>query len=46
MGKGTRTVLVPLPPAVGRAIDLKTAERTDAIVLATVVSVRPVDKCF
>ena len=32
-GKGTKIVLVPLPPAVGRAIDRAVADRTDGPVL-------------
>jgi integrase/recombinase XerD len=33
VGKGTRTVLVPLPPAVGRAIDRATGDRTAGPIL-------------
>jgi site-specific recombinase XerD len=33
MGKGTKVVLVPMPPAVGRAIDRCIADRTDGPIL-------------
>jgi integrase/recombinase XerD len=33
VGKGTKTVLVPLPPAVGRAIDRAVADRTSGPIL-------------
>jgi integrase/recombinase XerD len=33
VGKGTRIVLVPLPPAVGRAIDRATGDRTAGPIL-------------
>jgi integrase/recombinase XerD len=33
VGKGTKTVLVPLPPAVGRAIDRAVAGRTSGPIL-------------
>jgi hypothetical protein len=34
-GKGSKIVLVPLPPAVGRAIDWAITERSDGPILLT-----------
>ena len=39
-GKGTKIVLVPLPPAVGRAIDRAVADRTDGALLLNSRGVR------
>jgi hypothetical protein len=40
VGKGTRTVLLPLPPAVGRAIDHATGERRTGPILLNASGVR------
>jgi integrase/recombinase XerD len=39
-GKGTKTVLVPLPPAVGRAIDRAISDRTSGPILLNRAGVR------
>jgi integrase/recombinase XerD len=43
VGKGTRVVLVPLPPAVGRAVDLAIGNRTSGSILLNTRG-RPMDR--
>jgi integrase/recombinase XerD len=40
LGKGGKTVLIPLPPAVGRALDQATGDRTDGPILLNTRGVR------
>ena len=42
-GKGTKVVLVPLPPAVGRAIDRAAGARVGGPILLTRISTQEVE---